>query len=269
MKQFKILILFSLLLIGCSVNENPSTNSNLNISTSEGISEHISNETSTVTSPSINTTSPSINTPSPSVNNSSPSINTPSYPSIQPSVTPSTPEVILPIGNKKLPAPNNINKKTNISNWVERDFFSYIPDNWKHIYGNNVTNGNFYAESHGGGVRFDQLYKGLQSEAFTPFTKLEIRFNFSSVNNCSEKPDKKAEYSFVIYGYDESTNLIYESGIEIDAITTTTAGNYVKHYITNDKVCYFEIRLAAFPYKTNQCYNTGIDKISIKGWPYN
>ena len=32
---------------------------------------------------------------------------------------------------------------------------------------------------------------------------------------------------------------------------------------------YFEIRLAAFPYKTNQCYNTGIDKISIKGWPYN
>lgn len=264
MKQFKILILFSLLLIGCSYTE--ASIPSVIIPPSVDTSEATSTQPSFVTSPSINITSPSVNNPSPSVNNPSPSVYVPSP---SPSVTPSTPDVMLPIGNKKLPAPNNINNKTDITEWVERDLFDEIPTNWKHIYGNNVTNGSFYAESHGGGVKFDQLYKGLQSEAFTPFTKLELRFYFSSVNNCGQKPDKNAEFSFVIYGYDQSTNLIYQSGIEIDAIKTTTAGNYVKHYITNDKVCYFEIRLAAFPYKSNQCYNTGIDKISIKGWPHN
>ena len=61
------------------------------------------------------------------------------------------------------------------------------------------------------------------------------------------------------------------SKISEGSITVSSAGNYIKVYLTESytkDVCYFDIRLNEKPYKGSQCYNFGIDYISYKSWLY-
>jgi hypothetical protein len=141
---------------------------------------------------------------------------------------------------------------------------SSLPDYWSHIYGNNITNASFYASANGG-VKMDQLHKGLQSPFINSWEKIEVRLSISSVNNNSKKPDKGKPIMWV-YGYNQNSQLIEQGEISEGSINANT--KTVQFYIRNSNVAYFEIRLNAFPYKGNQCYNFGIGGVSLKGWPY-
>ena len=96
---------------------------------------------------------------------------------------------------------------------------------------------------------------------------MEVRLSISKVANNSQKKDVD-EPIFHIYGYDITGQMIHTQYIEQGAITAQSEGKEVKFYLLNEDVCYFELRLNAFPYKGNQCYNFGVDEISIKGWQY-
>lgn len=176
-----------------------------------------------------------------------------------------TEETMLPIGNRTVSAPGNKDSKDDLTNWVDYEFDGSLPTNWSFISGNNkVSNAPFYAD---GSVKFAHLYYGLQTPMFNSWEKLEIRFHVSQVNNSSDS--KKADQPiFHIYGYDESGKFISTDYLEQGSITTATAGNYTRVYVCNPNIAYLEFRLNANPYKGSQCYNFGLNKISMKGWPY-
>lgn len=176
-----------------------------------------------------------------------------------------TEETMLPIGNRTVSAPANKDNKDDLTNWVDYEFDGSLPTNWSFISGNNkVSNAPFYAD---GSVKFAHLYYGLQTPMFNSWEKLEIRFHVSQVNNSSDS--KKADQPiFHIYGYDESGKFISTDYLEQGSITNATAGSYTRVYVCNPNIAYLEFRLNANPYKGSQCYNFGLNKISMKGWPY-
>lgn len=176
-------------------------------------------------------------------------------------------EVILPIGNQKLDGP--INEAVDITNWVNYEVNSEMPDGFRHIYGNNWANASFYQENGNGyAIKFDQLYKGIQSPKLTPFKKIEVRLYINPVNNNSQNAKSQKDEVLHIYGYDSKENLITTDYIEQGTITKQKEKTELKFYLRNIDIAYFEIRMSAFPYKGSQCYNFGISKISIKGWNY-
>ena len=172
-------------------------------------------------------------------------------------------------GNKTVSGPENVNNPIDVTNWVNFDFYNSIPDYWSYIQGNNKVNsrGDFYADSAGGGFKFSQLYYGLQTPLLNTWKKFEVRLSISKVANNSQKKDVD-EPIFHIYGYDITGKMIHTQYIEQGTITAQSEGKEIKFYLSNEDVCYFELRLNAFPYKGNQCYNFGVDEISIKGWQY-
>ena len=177
----------------------------------------------------------------------------------------------LPIGNgnKTVTGPNNLSRPDNIGNWINYDLSESLPAYFSYIQGNNkLKNCNdFYALSAGGGFKYAQLYYGLQTPVFTPYKKVEVRLRISAVKNNSQKKDE-GEPIMHIYGYNSSGKYIYQSFIEQGAIDGKSVGKEVKFYIRDMNVYYFELRLNAFPYKSSQCYNFGVDQISLKGWDY-
>lgn len=176
----------------------------------------------------------------------------------------------LPIGdgNKTVTGPSNLSNPIDISEWVEFDLYDSLPQYWSYIMGNNkVKNASYYAPSAGGGVKFSHKYYGLQTPVVTSYVKLEIRFHISSVNGNSQKKEED-EPIFHIYGYDDTGHYIQVDYLEQGRITKAQENTDVKVYVRNENISYLEFRLNAFPYKGNQCYNFGIDKISIKGWQY-
>lgn len=176
----------------------------------------------------------------------------------------------LPIGdgNKTVTGPSNLKNPIDISDWVEFDLYDSLPEYWSYIMGNNkVKNASYYAPSAGGGVKFSHKYYGLQTPVITSWVKLEIRFHISSVNNNSQKKEDD-EPIFHIYGYDKTGKYIQLDYLEQGKITKQSEGSEVKVYVRNENISYLEFRLNAFPYKGTQCYNFGVDAISIKGWQY-
>ena len=173
----------------------------------------------------------------------------------------------MPNGNAKLNPPSNIADPIDVTEWVNFDMTSELPKEWTFIYGNNTPRASFYAESSGGGVKMDQLRKGLQSPAFTSWKKLEVRLKVSQVNgNSVNANNQKGKPSMLIYGYDKNANLIVQDEIAEGKITYQT--KEVRFYLRNENLSYFEVRLNAFPYKSSQCYNFGIGGVSVKGWDY-
>lgn len=177
----------------------------------------------------------------------------------------------LPIGdgNKTITGPDNLKNPIDISDWQEFDFYNSIPAHWSYIQGNNKVNsrGDFYAESAGGGFKFSHLYYGLQTPVLTSWVKIEILFHISTVQNNSKKKDVD-EPIFHIYGYNNKGRYIDLTYLEQGKITKKQEGNDVRVYVRNIDICYLEFRLNAFPYTGSQCYNFGVDKISIKGWQW-
>jgi hypothetical protein len=177
----------------------------------------------------------------------------------------------LPIGtgNKTCDGPDNLKNPIDISDYTNFDFFNSIPEHWSYITGNRKSSGkgDFFAESFGGGFKFAQLYYGLQTPVINSWKKIEIRFYISAVTNNSAKKDLDAPI-FHIYGYDKSGKYITLDYLDQGSITTQTKGNFVRVYVRNENIAYLEFRLNAFPYKSSQCYNFGVDKITLKGFPY-
>lgn len=174
----------------------------------------------------------------------------------------------LPIGNKSVSGPSNTTP-VDISEWTNFDFTSSIPGYWSYIQGNNKVKNcsDFYAESAGGGFKFAKLYYGLQSPLINSWPKIEVRLHISKVANNSQKKDVD-EPILHIYGYNSDGYHIYTDYIEQGSITAQKEGTELKFYIKNENVSYFELRLNAHPYKGSQCYNFGVDEISLKGWQW-
>ena len=175
----------------------------------------------------------------------------------------------LPIGNKTVTGPENSKNPVDITNWVNFDLYDSLPTYFSYIQGNNKVNsrGDFYAPNAGGGFKFSKLYYGLQTPVFNSWKKLEIRFHISTVNNNNKEKDTNAPI-FHIYGYNLSGRYIQLDYLEQGSITVQSEGSEVKIYVRNPEIAYLEFRLNAYPYKGSQCYNFGIDEISIRGWPY-
>ena len=257
-----ILALIALGLISCAKEQPINASSEIvpsSIESSIGISNEISSFSEAVSSSEDLIPSSSLSSESSSSKSSSSSNVVSSSSSIW------TDEETLPCGNVKLSAPENKNSPIDITSWATFDMESSLPDYWSHIYGNKITNASFYASANGGGVKMDQLHKGLQSPFINSWEKIEVRLSISSVNNNSKKPDKGKPIMWV-YGYNQNSQLIEQGEISEGSINANT--KTVQFYIRNSNVAYFEIRLNAFPYKGNQCYNFGIGGVSLKGWPY-
>lgn len=174
----------------------------------------------------------------------------------------------LPIGNTTVSGPNNATA-VDITNWVNYDLSTSLPDYWSFIMGNNKKENctDFYAESSGGGFKFSHIYYGLQTPLLNSWLKTEVRLTVSQVHGNS---DNQKQYDnkpiFHIYSYDKTGHYI---GMQTyDQQSKFSDIKEIKFYIANPKMAYFEIRLNACPYKSAQCYNFGISQISIKGWPY-
>ncbi len=174
----------------------------------------------------------------------------------------------LPIGNKSLSGPNNT-MPVDITNWVNYDFFSSLPEHWSFIMGNNKkdTSSDFYAESAGGGFKFSRVYYGLQSPLLNSWLKTEVRLTVSQVfNNSQSANEHKNKPIFHIYSYDSDGYYLGMQTYEQQSSFANT--KEIKFYIANPDMAYFEIRLNAHPCKSSQCYNFGVSQISIKGWDY-
>ena len=273
MENKKILLSLSLVLLlascGPTSTSIPTTSIN-QTSTETGTTETSSIPTEITTNSSTSELDPTIN--STSKESTSLTIETTTAPSIEEEIDeiPASGETLnIGNGNKTVSGPSNVKNPINITEWVNFDFYNSIPEYWSYIQGNNKVNnhGDFYAESAGGGFKFSQLYYGLQTPLLTPFIKTEVRLSISKVANNSQKKDID-EPIFHIYGYDITGHVIHTQYIEQGSITAQSEGKEIKFYIKNENVVYFELRLNAFPYKGSQCYNFGVDEISIKGWQY-
>lgn len=175
----------------------------------------------------------------------------------------------LPIGNKTVSGPDNLYNPIDISEWANFDLFDSLPEYFSYIQGNNkvYNGGDFYASSSGGGFKFSKLYYGFQTPVFTTWKKLEIRIHISQVNNNSQKKDED-EPIFHIYGYNSKGEYIAVEYLDQGSITKSSENQEIKLYIRNENICYLEFRLNAYPYKGNQCYNFGVDELSLKGWQW-
>lgn len=264
--QYLIPLLAILLLSSC--NRLSSTSSNF--STASKISSSESNKEISSSPSNGDTNSTSSSNKSSSTSSSSSSKKDDSSSSINSSnSSPSSSkvEVTLPIGNQKLDGPTN--EAVDITNWINYEVNSDMPEGFRHIYGNNWADASFYQENGNGyAIRFDQLYKGIQSPKLTPFKKIEVRLYINPVNNNSQNAKSQKNEVLHIYGYDNEENLITTDYIEQGSITKQKEKTELKFYLRNIDITYFEIRMSAFPYKGSQCYNFGISKISIKGWNY-
>lgn len=160
---------------------------------------------------------------------------------------------------------------------VKYDTKNNVTSPMRYIYRNSVDDGpsghkcsaQMYAESSGGGVKFTQTGVGLETPYFTHTDfKLEIRIGISQVNNASDTPDK-GKAPLHIYFFNKDNQYLGKEEVPEGSIETKTAGNYVRVYNEQSytkNVAWFEVRLNAKPYKSSQCYNIGVEYISIKSW---
>lgn len=238
-------------------NSLDSGTSNSLPSTSEPSINNPSVDDSTISSPSVD--DPSIDSPS----SEGPSI---TIPSADDSEIPSK-EIDLPIGNKSVSGPKNT-VPHDINNWINYDLKSSLPEYFSYIQGNNKVNNCFdFYQSEDGGFKFSKLYYGLQTPLLTSWKKVEVRLRISDVRNNSQKLDENAPI-FHVYSYDKNGNYLQNDPIAQGKITMKTKGSELSFYIRNIDMAYFEIRLNAYPYKGSQCYNFGVNQVSVKGWNY-
>lgn len=175
----------------------------------------------------------------------------------------------LPIGNTSVSGPSNTTP-VDIAEWVNYDFSTTLPPHWSFIMGNNkkTTSSDFYAvSSNGGGFKFSKTTYGLQSPLLNSWLKTEVRLEVNQVHNNSQNVNQhKGKPIFHIYSYDKNG---YYLGMDTyDQQNSFQSPKTIKFYLTNPDMAYFEIRLNAHPYKGSQCYNFGVNQISLKGWPY-
>lgn len=173
-----------------------------------------------------------------------------------------------PNGSKKIAPPQNKDNKLDIEDYTTVSFFDSMPENFKFIYGNNTTKGDFYASAANGGLKMNEdgpAKKGFQSCMFNSFVKVELRFHIGNFFNNSKKVNKN-DPVFTIYGFDENGKYLLTE--TVDMIDKNDIGNYVRVYIRNIQMAYFELRVTNLPYKSSQVYNFSITELTLKGWDY-
>lgn len=278
MKIKYLLLISSLLLAGCQIikpSGNNSFSSDITIPTGTSLS--------TSTQSSSDKSSSSSITPATSSSSSSSSHGSTS--------TTEGGRPILPCGNIQLDKPTNdpivLETTNDNTKWYNQDMYeSPLDDNWTFIYGDNSSKGpgtnrpqpSYYAynssntEKYPGGIRFDQKTKGLQSPLFTHIgEKLEIRIGISIVKNCGDNAETSKDTGY-IYCYDSNGNFMPDKIVTVQrgTIDTSKEGSYIRYYVKDaQEVAYFEFRLNAMPYKSDQCYNFGVGYISVHSWPQN
>lgn len=269
MKKLKyLLLLIGLTLLSCSPTTTSSMDSSNNESTLSDTQSDIpysSPEENSSSSKGGGIIRPSSEESSSSSNNKSSSSSKTSSSSEQENndPIPSSGET-LPIGNKTVSGPSNTTP-VDISDWVEYEFDGYMSEGWSYIMGNNKVKGNFYAD---GSIKFSHLWYGIQTPLINNWKKIEVRLHISQVNNAGDDGVKDDQPIFHIYGYNNKGKHISTDYLEQGSITKQKEGNYVRFYLRNIDISYFEIRLNANPVKGSQHYNFGINKIDLKGWDY-
>ena len=165
------------------------------------------------------------------------------------------------------------------STWSNNDLSEDLPNNFRFIYGNASDDGmgstgskaspSFYSSSSGGGLKFDQISKGFQSQMFThEGAKLEVRMGISQVNECSDKVVQNKDL-IRVYCFNSVGDILGYHAVEPGEIIKSTAGKDVSFYITESytvNIAYFEVRLLHMAYKSSQCYNIGISHFNFKSW---
>lgn len=172
-----------------------------------------------------------------------------------------------PDGSVKLEAPLNSNNKIDITEWQNFGLIDSLPDNFRYIYGNNFVQPDFY-QSEGGGLKFNKnenAKKGFQTPMFSSFLKMEVRLMINTMNNSSSKVNDSNPV-LTIYGFDQ--NGVLKETAYVENFDKSQEGKELKFYLRNIEISYLEIRATNLPYKGSQVYNFGINKFSIKGWPY-
>ena len=177
--------------------------------------------------------------------------------------------------------PLSIKADTSSTTWNNYSLKETLPSDFRYIYKNacddgpkyHKTNPSFYSVNNNapGGLKVTEKGVGVQSNMFNhDGEKLEIRIGISQVNNATDKPVENKD-TMHIYYFNKNGDKLGYSTISEGSITVSSAGNYIKVYLTESytkDVCYFDIRLNEKPYKGSQCYNFGIDYINYKSWLY-
>ena len=88
--------------------------------------------------------------------------------------------------------------------------------------------------------------------------------HISQINNAGDDGVKDDQPIFHIYGYNPKEKHISTDYLEQGSINKQKEGNYVRLYLRNIDISYFEIRLNANPVKGSQHYNFGINKYRFK-----
>ena len=197
-------------------------------------------------------------------------------------------KILLDCGYYQMELPKNktpYELKTTLSaddsSWSNNIMYDELPDDFRFIYGNSCDDGEagqraqpkFYSynpdktSQYPGGLKFDQVSKGFQTQLFIHSgKKLEIRLGISQVNNASGKPNV-GEDTFRIYYFDNTGALLGKHAVIAETITTKTTE--IKYYETSDfveNIAYFEVRQTAMAYKGQQCYNVGMSYCNFKSW---
>lgn len=165
--------------------------------------------------------------------------------------------------------------------WSNNEMYDSLPSDFRFIYGNSSDDGEsgsvakpkFYSYNsslptkYPGGLKFDQVSKGFQSQLFSHTgNKLEIRLGISQVNNASDKPEKDKD-TLRIYYFNNKGNYLGQHNVVAETLTTST--KEIKYYETSSftkDIAYFEVRLTAMAYKGSQCYNFGMNYCNFKSW---
>ena len=192
----------------------------------------------------------------------------------------------LDCGYTQMDLPNNHNNPVVIEtsydkdlHWWNNEMYDEMPSNFRGIYGNNEWTSvkKFYSydennpKSYPGGLKFDQASKGFQTSEFTVSgNKLEIRIGISQVNDAGGKPEDSVPTAYLYY-FNKNGEVLVKYTVEQETITTKSAGNYLKTYVTASYVkdiAYMEFRLMALAFKGSQNYNIGISYFNICSWAY-
>lgn len=263
------LLIASFLLVSCGTLPTSSTiqtsSSTSTTSSIETSSQETSSET-TITSTSTTTTTQTSTSADTSAGNTTSESTQTTTTQTPTDLIPSRNE-FLPIGNTSVSGPKN-SLRDDIAEWRHYDLKSTLPDYFSYIQGNNKVNhcGDFYSTENGG-FKFSKLFYGIQTPLITSFKKVEVSLYISEVNGNTKKADKDAPVLH-IYSYDKDGYYLGMETIDQGRITMQSVNTKIKFYIRNVNMAYFELRLNAYPYKSSQCYNFGINKISIKGWDF-
>lgn len=154
-------------------------------------------------------------------------------------------------------------------------FDQELPEDFRYAYTNSYDDGpsgkraspNFYSAKDGGGLKLAKEGLGFQTREFTHTgEKLEVRMEYK-LYAASGKPNKSDDTAH-IYAYNNKGQLLGFHAIPKETLQgVEQKKTYTFYWTTNAKeTAYFEFRLLANPYKTDQKYNLQVMQFNYISW---